>query len=183
MIDVNVEHDDLKKACVFYESIRERDRDVYTVQHEVCAEIFDAVGYFPHNNGSFGLWLNLTISDLDLAIGVPEAEQLAVVEKLSSNGWQFIGVRKSTPDSERYILKCERQGISIDLGVLPPRDFEWTVIGMNSCRSGMKHADRVFHVWKKKQLLEQDKLEEYREFKLLPYQQFFPGTFLFVPIL
>lgn len=177
----DISQNELERAYLYYDSIREHDRKLYNLQNDFSAYVFENIGAFPVNNGSFGLWLNLTTSDLDLAVGVSEPELDEVLHTLTQLG-KLIAVRQSTPDSSRHVFHFEREGVTIDLGVLPPRDFEWTVQGMNNCRAGMTHLERVIHVWTKSKLLQRGLQVEYAKYKLEPYEKYFNSHFIFTPI-
>ncbi|WP_241649993.1 hypothetical protein [Rosenbergiella collisarenosi] len=69
-------------AKVEYERIRRNDLSLYILQSKFSNYIFREIGYFPINNGSFGLWINHDASDLCLAKGVSDEETGNIISKL-----------------------------------------------------------------------------------------------------
>lgn len=165
----------------YYASIRTHDRRLSDIEQRFRNYLLEQIGYSAVNNGSFGLLLNLDCSDLDLAIGVPESKLDEVNSTLSMLG-SFKAKRQSTMDSVRFVYQFYLDGIEIDLGVLPPRDFDLTVNGMDRCRQSMTHEERVEHVWKKYTLKRMGDWQEYSRYKLEPYEKYFSSLFIFKPI-
>lgn len=172
---------DITQAYADYMIIRQEDSKLQRIQNELSSQIYDLVGLETCNNGSFGLLLNHSISDIDLAIGVPESDRERVIQLLTTIGGESV-VRQSTKDSFRNVFCFEKDGVEIDLGVLPLRDYKWTVDGMNSCRNGMALAERVVHVWTKRKLYAEGRYSEYAIYKLSPYKKYFNENFIFNPI-
>jgi hypothetical protein len=173
---------DMQKAQADYKEIHKTDERLSKLENDFSGYISELTGgYQTVNNGSFGLRLNHGTSDLDLAIGVPPEDHDRVLTKLHEVG-KFVGVRKSTDDSERHVFEFDRDGVTIDLGVLPPRDYALTKEGMEKCIAGMTENDRVTHTFMKKKLLAENRMAEYKTFKLLPYATYFSSRFNFVPI-
>ncbi len=173
---------DYHQAKLDYQKIRSNDPFLYRIQSQFSNYLFQEIGYFPINNGSFGLWLNHGTSDLDLAVGVPEAETELTIKKLKEIA-KFKGVRQSTKESVRYVFQFQVENIEIDLGILPPRDYQLTQYGMNACRALMTEEERIIHVWRKIQLLNSGNIEEYSKYKLEPYKKYFDPIFNFIPLL
>ena len=181
-MNIEISTMDFEMAKAEYEMIRRNDLRLYILQSKFSNYIFREIGYFPINNGSFGLWLNHDASDLDLAIGVSDEETGKIISKLKKIS-KFKGIRKSTDDSYRYIFHFFSDGVEIDLGVLPLRDYQLTLYGMNACRELMTEEERIIHVWNKNKLLEEGNIKEYSKYKLKPYEKYFDKIFNFTPVL
>ena len=178
---VNLSPLELEKATEHFRRIRENDGSLSTLQREFAHYLYAQVNYLPINNGSFGLWLNHSTSDLDLAIGVPYTDLDNVIKKLTKIS-AYRAKRRSTATTYRYIFEFLIKGISIDLGVLPPHDFLLTQQGMRRCRINMSQQSRIIHVWQKQKLLDNGLLKDYAQYKLEPYRKYFDKRFIFTPI-
>jgi hypothetical protein len=172
---------ELSQAYADYREIREHDAKLQSIEDMFSLHVHDLLGFKTVNNGSFGLLLNHKSSDIDLAIGVPDSQRGRVIEVLEKIG-KHKGARQSTHDSYRDVFHFEREGFEIDLGVMSLRDYQWTLDGMNACRSGMTEADRVMHLWVKRKLLAVGRYDEYAIYKLGPYKKYFNENFIFVAI-
>jgi hypothetical protein len=135
-------------------------------------KIVELTGYRAKNVGSFGLLLNLPGSDLDLAIGVPQADKDRVVAIFAKEGMKDEGERQTSLTTTRRVFKFTLEDVSIDIGVLPVGDFQVLVSSLERCRMEMTHAERVEHVWQKWTLKQEGRSEEYAQLKLAPYARF-----------
>jgi hypothetical protein len=160
--------DDLSAAEAFYAAVRAQDDRLRRVEDDVITWVRELTGYTAEDVGSFGLKLNLSDSGLDLAVGVP-AEDLARVLELLSREMSFKGERQTTPVSTRHVFFTRRDGVDIDLGVLPLADLQVLSPALATCREQMTHQERVLHVWEKRWLKAVGRKEDYAALKLAPY--------------
>lgn len=141
-----------------------------------------AQGYRTEDVGSFGLLLNLPGSDLDLAIGVPSNDQERVLEVLRREEMRFKGERQTSATSNRKVFEIDFEDLQVDVGVLPKDDFDLLLSSLKRCVAEMTDHERVEHVWRKWNLKQEGRREEYAQLKLEPYARFCP-SFIWTPIL
>ena len=175
---MNINRNKLEQAYLYYNHVREGDAQLYELQDSFCNFIARRIGAIPVNNGSFALLLNLASSDLDFVVGLPTGEHSNAHKSLLDIG-RFVGTQPNTINTSRHVYKVRKDDIEFDLEIVQPGDLELTVQGIENCRAGMTHDDRVLHVWIKKQLLDQGLHAEYYRHKREPYRRYFDPRFVF----
>jgi hypothetical protein len=165
-----------------YAAIRSHDSGLLATEERVRSKIEGLTGYRAEDVGSFGLLLNLPGSDLDLAIGVLPDDQKRVLELLHREGMRFKGERPTSATTTRKVFELDFENLQVDIGVLPRDDFDLLVSSLKRCVAEMTDQERVEHVWRKWNLKQEGRREEYAQLKLEPYARFCP-SFIWTPIL
>jgi hypothetical protein len=175
------DHDNDQQAAAHYQRIRAHDQRLHGVAAHAAGLVRGWTGYPSELLGSFSLGLNVDTSDLDLGLAV-HAHALARVGGCLDGPARFKGERRSTPTSTRLVFGATVAGVSIDLVLLPPADYQTLLTALARCRDQMPHADKVRHVWHKHLLRQAGHRHAYEVFKLGPYRRYCP-EFTWTPVL
>ena len=95
---------------------------------------------------------------------------------------RFNGERRSTPTSPRLVFGATVEGVSIDVVLLPPADYQTLLTALARCRQQMPRPDKVRHVWHKHLLRSAGHRRAYEVFKLGPYRRYCP-EFAWTPVI
>ena len=176
-----LQNEPIENKLAFYKKIKESDTNVATVEGKAIHSLRSLTGLDPINVGSFGLELNISSSDIDLGIGVPDSNYFEpVCNKLIEAGFKYKQARDTRYLSEdqitkRFVFSKDMDGIEIDVSVYHTSDLFLLADGGFKCRSTMSESDKAEHTWNKFKLKEQGMMDDYCIYKLEPYITYKPG--------
>jgi hypothetical protein len=142
--------------------------------------------------GSFGLRLNLESSDVDLGIGYPVEQRDMLIAALVGHA-VFKGERVTRfPAAERpegggpgtttrLVFAFTVEGVDVDLSALTEEDFAVACRMLDDIQAHMTEPERIAHTWVKHLLRSAGRMDQYAQWKLVPYARFCP-EFNWVPI-
>lgn len=125
--------------------------------------------------GSVGIGIDISSSDLDLAISAEDmgtAERFRII--LQNNGFEFRGERPSTYTTTRYLLSKQLSECFVDVIILLNNDFNILVKGISNANLSLSSSQKM-QICEEKRRLKAISYSKYEEYKLLIYKRYCPG--------